>query len=355
MKKYTPSLIGLFALGVLLSTTLSSCTDGKSGTAKIVKKSAPVPVRILEISSMETGLLVQTSGKITTDNETYLSFKLGGIVDKIFVQEGDAIKKGQLLATIDPREINAIVSQAKLGYEKSLRDFTRVERLYKDSVVTLEQLQNAKTALDIAKEQLHTADFNKQYSKIVAPQDGFVLKKFVNAGQVVGIGDPILMANGAAKNSWILKVNASDKQWASIHVSDKAEVKLDAFPGETFEAKVLRKSETSDPATGTFAIDLQVKNGKSTFASGMFGSASVITGNKSTTWSVPYEAVLDANGNEGFVFVTSDYKTAIKQPVTISGIEQDRVSISHGFENFHTLIVSGSAYLTDKSEITIIK
>jgi RND family efflux transporter MFP subunit len=355
MKKYTTHMIGIFAVGVLLSATLNSCTDGKSGTATIVKKSAPVPVRILEVASIAQNTSVLTSGKITTDNETYLSFKIGGVVDQVFVQEGDAIKKGQILATIDPREINAIVSQAKLGYEKSLRDFTRVERLYKDSVVTLEQLQNSKTALDVATEQLHTADFNKQYSKIVAPQDGFILRKLVNPGQVVGIGDPILMANGASKNNWILKVTASDKQWASIRVNDKAEVKVDAFPGETFDAKVLRKSETSDPATGTFSIDLEVKNGKATFASGMFASASIGTANKSTVWSIPYDAVLDANGNEGFVFVTSDYKTAIKQPVTISGIEHDHVSITHGFENFHALIVSGSAYLTDRSEITIVK
>ncbi|HEY0744026.1 MAG TPA: efflux RND transporter periplasmic adaptor subunit [Chryseosolibacter sp.] len=345
----------VISAGALMSVVLTSCTDGKSGTAKIVKKNSAVPVKIIELESAVQQATVKTSGKITTDNETFLAFKSGGVIDKIYVQEGDAVKKGQLLATLDPREINAIVSQTRLGYEKSLRDFGRVEKLYKDSVVTLEQLQNARTALDVANEQLQSAEFNKQYSKITAQQDGFVLKKFANPGQVVGVGDPILLTNSPEKDNWILKVNASDKQWSSIHVNDKAKVKLDAFPGEVFEAKVIRKGETSDPATGTFSIDLQVKNGKSTFASGMFASAEITTNNKSAVWQIPYEALLDANGNDGFVFVTSDYKTAIKQSVTISAIEQDRVTISSGFEDHSALIVSGSAYLTDKTAITVIK
>jgi RND family efflux transporter MFP subunit len=355
MKNNMIIITGILAGAILMSATLTSCTDGKSGTAKLVKKTAPVPVKILEVESTEQRAIVKTSGKITTDNETYLAFKLGGVVEKIYVQEGDAVKKGQVLATLDPREINAIVSQAKLGYEKSLRDFNRVEKLYKDSVVTLEQFQNSRTALDVANEQLQSAEFNKQYSRITAQQDGFVLKKFVNPGQVVGIGDPVILANSPGNDNWILKVNASDRQWSSINVNDVAQVKLDAFPGEVFDGKILRKSETSDPATGTFSVDIRVKNGKSTFASGMFATTEISTRNKSNVWSIPYEALLDANGNEGFVFVTADYKTAIKQAVTISSIEQNRVSITAGFENYHALIVSGSAYLTDNSAITVIK
>jgi RND family efflux transporter MFP subunit len=355
MKKYTTYLLSALTVIVFSGLALSSCTDGKSGTARIVKKSEPVPVKVIELSSTEQQQSVLTSGKITTDNETYLGFKIGGVVENIFVQEGDAVKKGQTLATLNPTEINGTVEQAKLGYEKTLRDFNRVEKLFKDSVVTLEQLQNARTALDVSTQQLSSANFNKQYSRIVAPQDGFVLKKFVNAGQVVGVGDPIFITNGTSGNNWIVKVNATDKQWGSIKIGDEAEVKLDAFAGEAFPAKVIRKSETSDPSTGTFSVDLQVKNGKSVFASGMFATAEIQTTRKANHWSIPYEALLDANGNDGFVFVTSDYKTAIKQPVTISSIDKNTVSISTGFEQYKALIVSGSAYLTDKSPITIIK
>ena len=102
--------------GAFMSIVLTSCTDGKSGTAKIVKKNTAVPVKIIELESAVQHATVKTSGKITTDNETILAFKSGGVIDKIYVQEGDAVKKGQILATLDPREINALVSQARLGW-----------------------------------------------------------------------------------------------------------------------------------------------------------------------------------------------------------------------------------------------
>ena len=74
-----------------------------------------------------------------------------------------------------------------------------------------------------------------------------------------------------------------------------------------------------------------------------------------TSWSVPYEAVLDANDNEGFVFITNDNKKAIKQPVIIESFDGNTIRISKGLENAVALIISGSAYLTDNSPITILK
>jgi hypothetical protein len=87
----------------------------------------------------------------------------------------------------------------------------------------------------------------------------------------------------------------------------------------------------------------------------MFGSAVIKTGNTLASWSVPYEAVLDANDNEGFVFVTADNKTARRQPVLIESFNGTTIRISKGLENAEALIVSGSAYLTDNSPITILK
>ncbi len=355
MKKYIQVIVAVLIVPVLVSASLVSCTDSKSESLKIVRKSDPIPVKILELESIDQSTPILTSGKITTDNETQLAFKTGGVLDQVFVQEGDRINRGQLLATLNLREINAVVSQSKFLLEKSQRDFERTENLFRDSVATLEQMQNARTALDVAREQLQATEFNKQFSKIVAPQNGFVLRKFVNPGQVIAIGAPVLLVNGVSNNGWLLRVNASDKQWAAIQLNNKANVTLDAFAGREFQAKVLRKSETSDPATGTFSVDLLVKNEDEKLVSGMFGSAKITTARKTKVWSVPYEAVLDANGNEGFVFVTPDYKTAIKVPVTISSIEKDKVSITGGFEKVSTLIVSGSAYLNDQADITIIK
>jgi RND family efflux transporter MFP subunit len=345
------------AIAVLgaLAFALQSCTDSKGDIKSVPRNSEPVPVRVISLEKSSVSTVVKGSGQLTTDDQTILGFKTSGIVQSVAVKEGDFVKKGQILATLDLSEINSHVSQAKHAFEKAQRDFERTTHLYKDSVATLEQLQNAETALAVAKEQLNAASFNKSFSVIHAPANGYVLKKFVNAGQVVDVGDPILLTNGAGDGKWILKIGASDKQWASISLKTKAGVTVDAFPEKIFEAYVIRKSETADPQSGAFTVELRVDHNGEKFGSGMFGSAEIFSPATQASWKVPYEAVLDANDNEGFVFVTTDNKTAIKQPVTIASFDGTSIYITEGLENNMSLITSGSAYLTDKSPITVLK
>ena len=333
---------------------LQACTDSK-GNNNVPKNSEPIPVKVIQLQKSTGTNTIKASGQLTTDDETILGFKTSGIVNSILVKEGDVVKKGQLLATLDLREISAHVSQARYAFEKAARDFQRAQNLYRDSVATLEQLQNAETALAVSKEQLQAAEFNKSFSAIHAPSNGFVLQKFVNAGQVVDVGDPILLTNGAADGKWILKIGVSDKQWSSINIGDPADVTVDAFPGKVYKAIVHRKWEASDPQTGAFTVELEVTGNNKKFASGMFGVAELSSNAGQTSWSVPFEAVLDANDNEGFVFITNDNKKAIKQPVIIESFDGKSIRISKGLEGSNALIVSGSAYLTDNSPITILK
>lgn len=356
MKTSTLKSVTLFALAITFPFVFQSCTESKGKDSTIPKgNTTQVSVRVISLTKSATTGSITASGKLTTDDETTLSFKTAGVVNAVFVKEGDQVKRGALLATLDLTEVNAQASLARHSYEKAQRDFQRVTHLYRDSVATLEQLQNAQTGLSIAKEQLDAANFNRSFSEIHAPANGFVLRKFVNAGQVVSIGAPILMTNGAVKGKWILKIGVSDKQWSSVNIKDKATVKMDAFPERTFSATVSHKSETADQQTGTFTIELEVKNEDARLATGMFGSVEIQSNESLSSWSVPYEAVLDANGNEGFVFITNDNKTAIKQPVIIESFNGKNIHISQGLEEAKALIIAGSAYLSDRSPIQIIK
>jgi RND family efflux transporter MFP subunit len=353
MKKITSGIV-MLALLVTVPFAIQSCTDGKAGGNVIPKSTEPVPVTVMKLQKTMDHAVIRVSGQLTTDDETILGFKTGGIIKAVFVKEGDRVKKGQLLAELDLTEINALVSQARHGYEKANRDLNRARNLFKDSVATLEQLQNAETGLAMAKEQLEAATFNLSFSEIHAPANGYVLRKFANAGQVVGIGDPILLTNGAGAGNWILKAGVSDRQWAALRKNEEAIVKIDAFPGQEFRGVVLRKSESADSRTGTFTLEVAIAS-REKFASGMFGTAEIITGEMQTSWRVPYESVLDANGNEGYVFVTNDLKTATRKQVTIQSFDGEAIRIAQGLEDGDVLILSGSAYLSDQSPITIIK
>lgn len=338
-----PVISLLFLLGCSSSTPTETSTP-QAGQA------IPVSLFPLQVSPITTA--VTASGTFSTKDETLLSFKLGGVVAKILVEEGDAVKSGQVVASLDLTEIQAGVRQSKLAYEKALRDHQRAARLYKDSVATLEQFENSKTAVDIAEQQLNAANFNLAQSQIRATITGFVLKKFVNPGQLVASGTPILQINGAASGAWILKVTLSDQQWSSIQIGDKADINV-AASENWIPSKVTQKSQSADPITGTYWVEITPESIKElSLASGMFGKARIQPTQTVQGWEIPFESVLDANGASGYVFVVDGQK-AKKVSVQLGKITPTAVQVVSGLENYTSLIVSGSAYLTDGSTIEV--
>lgn len=348
-------LLLLFPLAVYTS----SCnTDSKANEAK---QTDIIPVKTIALNNDIQAGTVNASGQFTTDDEAMLSFKTGGVIERILVKEGDAVRKGQVLAALNLTEINAQVQQAQLAYEKAQRDYQRAVNLHKDSVATLEQLQNAKTGLDLAAQQLKSASFNRSYSEIRAPKDGYILRKLANEGQVITSGTPVFQSNGAQAGNWLLRVGISDKQWATIQVNDDATIETAASGGKSLAGKVSRKSEGADAASGSFTVDIKITGAKpANIAAGMFGKAAIHTSANTRTlhtgkWSVPYDALLDGDGSTGYVFVTNDNKTAQKIKVSVASVEKDHVIVNGGLENAGALIVSGSAYLTDNSPIRVIR
>ncbi|WP_291906097.1 efflux RND transporter periplasmic adaptor subunit [Chitinophaga sp. CB10] len=345
-----------FPIAIAISALLAAC--GSKQTAVQQDSTVIIPVKTMALQQHGGAQTIHASGQFTTDDEVYLSFKTGGIINSILVKEGDPVRRGQLLATLNLTEVNAQVQQATLAFEKAQRDYQRTNNLYKDSVATLEQLQNSKTALDLAQQQLTAANFNRSYSAIHATQDGYVLHKLANTGQVISPGTPVFQINGAQNAHWILRIGVSDGEWASVKKGDKASIETESAKGAALPATVIRKSEGIDPQSGTFTIDVQLDGAKpAAIAAGMFGRCTIQTAAADTSgfWRIPYAALLDGNGSSGFVFVTNDNKTARKVPVTIAGMEKDQVLISGGIETAAKLIISGSAYLKDQSPIRIIQ
>lgn len=342
-----------FLYGLLLSSLILFSCKKEETSQTLPAKGESIPVRIRTIQSGTLGEGIPASGNFLTKDETVLSFKVGGIITKILVQEGDAVKKGQVLATLDLTEINTGLAQARLAFEKAERDYLRAKNLYRDSVATLEQFQNSETALEIAEQQLKAAEFNRTYAEIRAPQSGYVLRKFANPGQLVGSGTPILQVNGANQDNWTLQVSVNDQNWSRVFAGDTASIHLENLDKD-IPAKVIRKSQSSDPVTGAFWIELQPNQLDGIeVASGLFARATIFPKEKIQGWEIPYEAVLDAQGDYGYVFVTEDQQTAKKVRVRLGKLSAENVQVLEGLEQYPSLIVSGSAYLKEGSTITI--
>ena len=272
------------------------------------------------------------------------------------VEEGQFFRKGQLLATLNSTEIAAGLVQSNLSVEKAQRDYERAANLYKDSVFTLEQLQNTRTALNISQKAREAVAFNERYSRIYATADGFVSQKIASEGEVVGPGMPVLAINETQQNdSYLLRVGVTDREWAIINPGQTATVILDGYADKKIEASVFRKSQSADRTLGSFQIELKLKLQNIKPAVGMFGKAEIFTNQDENVKVVPFGSLVEADGDKAFVFTPDGTGKVKKVPVTILRFDNQKVYIKEGLEGMKEIVISNSAYLNEKSTIKIIR
>jgi RND family efflux transporter MFP subunit len=345
----------LFSIIIAALTLMASCKE-KHKEGNPIGEPDIIPVKIARVSTLGVPDQITATGLVSTEDEAKYAFKIGGVISAILVQEGQFFKQGQLLATLNSTEISAGLAQSSLGVEKAQRDYSRALNLYKDSVYTLEQLQNTKTALDVAKKTREATAFNERYSKIYAASDGFVSKKIANEGEVIAGGTPVLLTNSSGKrNSYSLKVGVTDREWAIIKIGQKAKVTLDGYAGQAFDATVFRKSQAADREQGSFQIELKLQLNGIKPAVGMFGKAEIATHQDESVMVIPYASLVEADGNRGFVFTTVSATRVKRVPVTILKFDNENVYLKDKLEGIDQIVISNSAYLNEQSFIKIIK
>ncbi|WP_149240611.1 efflux RND transporter periplasmic adaptor subunit [Dyadobacter sp. 32] len=333
---------------------LWGCDANQEKQEKVVTDETVIPVKLSLVEAETRSEPIRVAGTVASSEEARLSFKIGGIVSRVFVREGQAVRKGQLLAVLDMTEIDAQVNQARFSAEKSERDMKRVQNMLKDTAATLEQLQNATTGNDLAQQNLKIARFNQSYAKIISPIDGTVTRKQFNEGEFAGPGTPGLVITSSRRNDWVMRLNVSDKDWARLKIGDKANVQLDAYPEETFTGTVTNLAQSADPVSKLYQTEVKINPAGKRFATGLYGKAQLISSQNRQYAVIPVEAVIEGNGNKGFVFVNENGK-AKRLPITIGYLDGEKVLVSQGLENVKEVITSGSAFLTDSATLQIKK
>ncbi|WP_276485229.1 efflux RND transporter periplasmic adaptor subunit [Paraflavitalea pollutisoli] len=344
-----------FRFRVLLAGSLSLVACGEKAPA-IQQAADDNAITVKQHSVVDTAYapVLRYSGTIASTTEATLSFKTGGIIQRIFVKEGDVVAKGQLLATLDLTEINAQVQQASQQTEKAQRDVNRVKNLYNDTVATLEQLQNATTQHQVATEGLRIARFNQQYAQIRATENGTVLKKLMHEGELAAPGSPVFYINGNAGSDWVMRFGVSDKDWAVLRKGNKAIVSLDAYPMKTFTGVITQIAEGADVSNGTYQIEVQVLPGGLRFAAGLFGTVQLQPSSLQQVRLIPIEALAEANEKTGFVYsLNPDQRTVKRHTVTIAFLEKDKAAIVAGLDGVQQVITDGVGYLTESATVKL--
>lgn len=326
---------------------------GCSDKAEVEVKEKAIAVKSIEVQFEEIAIPVYFSGLLQAEAEMKLSFKIGGIIKSINVEEGMKVKKNQVLATLDLTEINAGLAQAKAGYEKAKRDLRRVENLYADTVATLEQLQNTKTAMEVAAANLKMAEFNQRHAQILAPADGMILKKFGEENELIGPGTPVFVFSGK-QQSWIIKGGLADQERIRVSPGDQAEIEFDLYPDKNFKGEVVSVAGTLDPYSATYTTEIVLLEYPDNIVSGMMGEVKIIPTQKQMGSMIPVSALTEADGMKASVFVINQENRVEKTAVKIAAITNNQVVINSGIENGMNIATEGAAYLMNGSLVQIV-
>ncbi|MFA8298968.1 MAG: efflux RND transporter periplasmic adaptor subunit [Hyphomicrobiales bacterium] len=294
---------------------------------------------------------IHASGRLFPEHELKLSFKTGGLIKYIWVKEGQFVKKGTLLAQLDLQEIKAYNQQARLGLDKAQRDYERARNLYNDSVATLEQLQNAHTALKAAKSNLDITSFNLSQSLIKAPSDGWILKKLSNENEIIGPGYPAFFF-GEKGEQWKMKMAVADKEILKIHMGDSASVSFSAYPDMTFKAHVSEIGSYADPYTGTFEVDLKLIPTQYKLSTGFIGNCQIFPSAQKELFFILPSALTNTSGSKATIHEYKDGK-AIKHRVHIAGMLENYILVDKGINESMDIIIKGSSYIRKNSSLKV--
>jgi RND family efflux transporter MFP subunit len=337
------------AFAAIASLVAVACTRGN---AEAPASTTTVAVRVAPVATEAIARPIVATGTLGPKEEVSLSFKVGGVIERVLVDGGRTVRAGDTLAVLDLSEIDAAVTRARSAAEKAERDLARAQRLYRDSVATLEQTQNAQTGRDVAAADLTSALFNRRYAVILAPTGGVILRRSAEPGELVSPGSVVLTLGSRARGN-VVRVALADRDVVRVRLGDRAAVRFDALADRTFEGQVREIAAAADPLTGTYRVEVAI-GGATALASGLVGTVEILPRAAQAVPLVPIEALLEADGNRAVVFALSDDgQRAERRAVTVGFRAGDRVAVVAGLEGVRTVITDGAAYLDDSSAVRV--
>ncbi len=324
------------------------CSPLLAGTAEVVA------VTVVPVKYERRSRLIKNSGRVGHKSEIRLSFKTGGLVQSIHVEEGDDVHSGQVLATLDLEEIDAQQQRAASNHDKALLDLERFNTLYDDELVSLQLKQDAQTASDNAAAELQIANFNRKLSVIRAPADGRILKRYVESYELIQPGQPVLRM-AASEQGAIVRVGLIDRDIVKVALGDAARVSIDAYPDLEFSGAVSEVALSADAGAGTFEVEILIDEQGISLRSGLIARVEISAAASGLQFYIPVEAVVDAKNGDATLFVL-DSKSATVHAVSVELVEflQDEVAVRGSLNASDKVIKLGASYLSDGSTVAIV-
>lgn len=336
-----------------LAVFLAACQPGGAGKdAKDDDEEAlPTPV---EVALVERGTVVaQYTGTATleADGEATAFAKVGGEVLELLVREGDAVTDGQPIARIDDRRLRLEVQRSKAQLEKARQEYKRNVELHQRGLLPAGTFEGQKYDLDGLAAAYELARLELSHTTVRAPIAGIVSERLIKAGNTVGSNTGIFRITDM--DPLLAYLYVPEQDFRKLRIDQRAALRVDALPGETFVGRIARISPVIDPATGTFKVTVEVSDSEQILMPGMFGRIAVVYDTRENVVLVERAALLDSNLQSSVFVVNGD--TAERREVTLGYSNGSRIEVLAGITAGDEVVMVGAGGLKDQAKVNVIR
>lgn len=338
MKK-TFQMIALMAVA-----TLCACSSSEEKSAVQTVEEKP-RVKLAQVSVRPVAQIQEYTATVEAEVKNNIAPSTPVRIEKILVEVGDRVAKGQRLVTMDA----ANLEQLKFQLDNKETEFKRVDELFKVGGASKSEWDAAKMSLDVMKTSYNNLLEN---TSLVSPINGIVTARNYDNGDMYGGGTPVLTVEQITPVK--LKVNVSEGYFPLVSKGMPVKVKLDVYGDEEFEGKVSLVYPTIDAATHTFPVEVSLANSNQRVRPGMFARVTMNLGTKDHVVVPDVAVVKRAGSGDRFVFVYSDGKVSYNKVELGRRLDAEYELIS-GVENNAQVVVAGQNRLTDGAEVEVIQ
>jgi membrane fusion protein (multidrug efflux system) len=346
------NILSLFLAGGMLLTACAQKEKPAGGAAATADTLAAIPVRVMQIAKTKISRTVDYTATIQAYEEVNMAPSTPGRVDKIYVEVGDRVQKGQKLFLMDRTQYYA----NKIQLANLEKDLARMDTLMKVGSIKAQTYDQTKAQYEVTKTNV---DFMEENTLLEAPFSGIITGRYLEDGELYS-GAPGLSGKAAVVtlmqiNPVKIIVSISEQNYPLIKNGMIARITADVYPDKEFTGKIFRVHPTIDPMSRTFLAEIQISNGNEVLRPGMFARVYIDMG-EVEAFVVPSSSVLVQEGtNDRFIFV-ADGNTASRRLVKLGKRFDDKVEIVEGdLKEGDNLVVDGQARLKDGLSLEIEK
>jgi membrane fusion protein (multidrug efflux system) len=349
MRAYIRFLLPVLLVAFTFSQTGCS-SDAQSKNPDEPEEEPALPIEATAVTTGSIAAFFTGTASLEAEEEALVVAKASGVATEVFVEEGQYVKKGDPLAKLDDDRPKLELERANVMLAKQQSAYDRIEGLHQKQLISSEEYERVKSDYETQKAARDLMQLELAHTVVRAPISGIISERLIKQGNMV------------TTNAATFRITDFDPLLAILHVPErelnllrrgqKAELRLDALPGQLFTGTIKRISPIVDPSTGTFKVTVEVRDRSQKLKPGMFGRVQIVYDTHANVLVVPKEAVLSED-DQSTVFVVRD-SLAFRQAVETGYTDERHIEIISGVTEGDLIITTGQSSLRDSSKVEVI-